>query len=159
MKTIKLFGVVLLTVLLSVSFSSCSKSDEETNEHNYVLANGEGVFYDTVNNTTEKVRVWINDYVIYNYAKREDEPFYSNGYVHEYLTKGLSFYNYLPYTMDNVYELIGAGVDENTDFSLFIPSKVQFVQYCKNHSHTYKYVSRVDSGDFIFFNRTRDINY
>ena len=29
MKTIRLFGVALLTVLLSVSFSSCSKSDDD----------------------------------------------------------------------------------------------------------------------------------
>ena len=29
MKTIRLFGVALLTVLLSVGFSSCSKSDDD----------------------------------------------------------------------------------------------------------------------------------
>ena len=33
MKTIRLFGIALLTVLLSVSFSSCSKSDGDDNGH------------------------------------------------------------------------------------------------------------------------------
>lgn len=29
MKTIRLFGIAFLTVLMSVSFSSCSKSDDD----------------------------------------------------------------------------------------------------------------------------------
>ena len=31
MKTIRLFGIALLTVLMSVAISSCSKSDDDNN--------------------------------------------------------------------------------------------------------------------------------
>ena len=44
MKTIRLFGIALLTVLLIVSFSSCSKSDDDSSDDN-TTASIEGTWY------------------------------------------------------------------------------------------------------------------
>ena len=45
MKTIRLFGITLLTVLMSVAISSCSKSDDDNNGGGDISASIEGTWY------------------------------------------------------------------------------------------------------------------
>ena len=45
MKTIRLFGIALLTVLMSVAISSCSKSDDDNNGGGGSSASIEGTWY------------------------------------------------------------------------------------------------------------------
>lgn len=45
MKTIRLFGVALLTVLMSVSFSACGDSDDDDNGGGSSSASIEGIWY------------------------------------------------------------------------------------------------------------------
>lgn len=64
MKTIRLFGVALMTVLLSVSLSSCSKSDDDNGS---TSASIEGTWYSTS-------QTW------YSWDKGKDAPDYSDSY-------------------------------------------------------------------------------
>lgn len=45
MKTLRLFGIALLTVLMSVAISSCSKSDDDNNGGGDISASIEGKWY------------------------------------------------------------------------------------------------------------------
>lgn len=157
MKVVRLLSVFLFVMVI---FAGCSKSEDETKTRNNVPANGEGVIYDTINNKTTKVRLWINDYVVLNYVTKGEEPFYSSGLDFNY--DGRFDYVYYPFTMDIIYQILEdttilTDVNKNTDFSKY-PSIASFIQYCESHRSLYKYVSYI-SGDFFFFNRTINSNY
>lgn len=99
MKTIRLFGVTLLTVLMSVAISSCSKSDDDNDGGGGSSASIEGTWYlksekwftdesrtkvssETTYGDYANERVWTfkksgNDLIL----TEEEFPDYTNGYT------------------------------------------------------------------------------
>jgi hypothetical protein len=67
MKTLRLFGIALLTVLMSVAFSSCSKSDDDNNGGGGSSASIEGTWYATS-------QTW------YDWDNEKNAPDYSDSY-------------------------------------------------------------------------------
>ena len=69
MKTIRLFGIALLTVLMSVAISSCSKSDDDNNGSGGSSASIEGTWelkrfiyyeWDYYNNSPDRSKGWAH---------------------------------------------------------------------------------------------------
>lgn len=67
MKTIRLFGIALLTVLMCVAISSCSKSDDDNNGGGGSSASIVGTWYTTSS-------IW------YRWDKEKNSPNYSDPY-------------------------------------------------------------------------------
>ena len=124
MKTLRLVGVALLTVLMSFGSSSCSKSDDDNgggdtsasiegiwykmSEYEYELKNGEPDF---------SKLVWSHDYSDSNsswtFAKTND------GYNVTTLENGVHEYSFVKvgnneYKVDNVDKVVILGVSSNT---------------------------------------------
>ena len=59
MKTIRLFGLIMLTALV---FSGCSKSDDDNSEQ--MRANAKGIYLDVSENKEIDVFLWINNDVM-----------------------------------------------------------------------------------------------
>ena len=69
MKTLRLFGIALLTVLMSVAISSCSKSDDDNNGSGGSSASIEGT--------------WIEKrYISYEWDYSKNSPDWSTGWAH-----------------------------------------------------------------------------
>ena len=68
MKIIRLFGVALLTVLMCVAISSCSKSDDDNNSGGGSSASIEGTWH-------SKSQIW------YKWDEEKNAPNYSNSYT------------------------------------------------------------------------------
>lgn len=99
MKTLRLVGIALLTVLLSVGFSSCSKSDDDNGNGGDTSASIEGIWYkmseieyELKNGEPDFSKiVWSHDYSGSNsswtFGKTNDGynvTTLGNGTVHEY---------------------------------------------------------------------------
>ena len=68
MKTLRFIGVALFTVLMSVGFSSCSKSDDDDNGGGDASASIEGTWFTTS-------QIW------YRWDKEKNSPNYSDPYT------------------------------------------------------------------------------
>ena len=149
MKTLRFIGIALLTVLMSVAISSCSKSDDDNNKE--VPANAKGVILSSFGNAYETY-AWINDYVVIGYSEKESVDINDRGFSRFNST-------YYPFTMSKVYELYNAYYGWGIDESNFNDYLSDFeIQYLKNHRNTYKYVT-LSGGNICLFNRLSSVNY
>lgn len=142
-------------MVMAVCLTSCGDDDKDE-PAKLSPANAKGVRLCVEDNgsvSKENVNLWVNEWsVITNSTESEIN-------LKDYMDKG---FNYYPLDMDVVYELIGEDygmeVDENTDFSDFIPSPAPLIKYIKNNKSKYRYIVRW-YGDYILFNRTSSVNY
>ena len=100
MKTLRFIGIALLTVLMSVAISSCSKSDDDNEE---VPANAQGVILSSFDEAYDTY-AWINDYVVIGFSEKESVDINDRGFRRPNST----YYPYYPFTMSKVYELYSA---------------------------------------------------
>lgn len=125
MKTLRLFGIALLTVLMSVGSSSCSKSDDD-NGGGDTSASIEGIWYkmsvfeyELKNGEPDFSKlVWSHDYSgsdhIWTFAKTNDGynvTSLGNGTVDEYSFVKVGNNEY---KMDNADKVVILGVSSNT---------------------------------------------
>ena len=69
MKTLRLFGIALLTVLMSVAISSCSKSDDDNNGGGGSSASIEGTWN-------------LKRFMLYEWDYSKNSPDWSTGWAH-----------------------------------------------------------------------------
>ena len=101
MKTLRLFGIALLTVLMSVAISSCSKSDDDNNGGGGSSASIEGTWiekrfiyyqWDYYNNSPDRSKGWahtLNEPETWIISKNGDnlkvkESYFEEGSLYEY---------------------------------------------------------------------------
>ena len=158
MKTIKLFSVTLLTLLISFVISSCSKSDEENNT---TPPNAVGVYvyyepsiYDSYHGTGGvKVYLWItNPYINWISEEKTDYSDYNMAI------------RYYSCSLNKVYELLGEVYNYDMAFmeKMEAEGKLQLdipeIEYCKSNWSKYDYIAR-DESDIYFFNRISKVEY
>ena len=146
MKTLRLFGIAFLTVLMSVGSSSCSKSDDDNgggetsasiegiwymmSEFEYELKNGEPDF---------SKLVWSHDYrgtnISWTFAKTNDGynvTMLENG-IHEYLLVKVGNNEYKMGTVDKVVILsVSSNTLELGTYENFYKSSSSYKAYIIN---------------------------
>lgn len=143
MKTIRLFGIIMLIALV---FSGCSKSDDENK--NVAPANAKGIWIDWDEKEYE-MYFWINEYVVQIFNEEESTD------LNQWRFQNISYYMF---TMDKLYEVMSedAGIEINeSNIRNHYPKSAD---YYKRKTSTYKYFTMV-RGEVYLFNRISNINY
>ena len=144
MKTIRLFGTIMIAVLL---LSGCSKNDnDETVDKS--PANAKGIIIRS--SETLDCYFWINEYVIQ----------VTGGEEYEDLSK-FRFDNipYYPFTMERLYSLLSDYYGYEINESNYDRYGVKTVDYMKRQMSIYKYISSYDGSAICLFNRISSVNY
>ena len=100
MKTIKFWGLLLLTALV---FYGCSKNDDDNSEN--MRANAKGIYIDDIENAEIDTYLWINNDVVKTISEKE------------YLNlndRNLLPCAYHPFTKETLYQI----VCENNDLTM-----------------------------------------
>lgn len=146
----------LLFIFTAISFTSCGDDKDEPAQLSPF--NAKGIYfvdYDKDYLEKEDVTLWINDYSIYTLDRY-------GALELDLSTETNQSIAYYPLSMDVVYEMIGedygVDVDENTDFSTFIPNPIKLINYIKSNKSKYRYIAK-RYGEIIIFNRTSNVNY
>ena len=145
MKTIRLYGVVLLIVFLNVGFSSCSKSDDDIV---MTPANAKGIkigFDDT-----NEYYLWINESVVHVFSEKETTDLSS------WYSQNIPYYRF---TMDNLYRACSVDRGLDIDEKNFSDHAPRDVDYFKRLLSSYKYFVWLGSSEVYLFNRISNENY
>ena len=145
MKTLRFIGIALLTVLMSVAISSCSKSDDDNNGGGGSSASIEGTWnlkrfiyyqWDYYNNSPDRSKGWahtLNEPETWIISKNGDnlkvkQSFFDSGSFHEY-----EFI--LTHVKDNEYKI----EDDRLIFSNITETSMQMDHYCDYYDDTSTY--------------------
>ncbi len=143
MKTIRLFGLIMLTALV---FSGCSKSDDENT--NVAPANAKGIWIN-LDGREGELYFWINEYVVQVFNEEESTD------LSQWRFQNVPYYKF---TMNKLYEVFSedAGFEINeSNLGDYFPKTAD---YYKKKTSTYKYFT-ITMGDVYLFNRISNVNY
>ena len=147
MKTIRLFGLIMLTALV---FSGCSKSDDDNSEK--MRANAQGIYLNGSENKEIDVFLWINNDVILAWS---DQKYYDlNDYIDPYA--------YHPLTKETLYqivcELYGITMEDIAQYKSYYKEDLPEIRMGERNLSKYKYIV-LSFRSIILFNRTSSVNY
>lgn len=143
MKTIRLFGTIMIAVLL---LSGCSKNDnDETVDKS--PANAKGIIIYT--SETVDCYLWINEYVVQATGGEEYED------LSRFIFDNIPYY---PFTMERLYSLLSGYYGYEINESNYDRYGVKTVDYMKSQMSNYKYIALYDY-DICLFNRISSVNY
>ena len=143
MKTIRLFGLIMLTALV---FSGCSKSDDD----NSVPPNTKGIWLDGAENKESDCFLWINNDVVLFSSNQE-----------EYLN--LNALNivplaYHPLTKETLYQILSEMWGIPSEYLAQHKEDWHMIGLAERNLSKYKYI--VNLGPYIIlFNRKSSVNY
>ena len=144
MKTIKFWGLLLLTALV---FYGCSKNDDDNSEN--MRANAKGIYIDDIENAEIDTYLWINNDVVKTISEKE------------YLNlndRNLFPCAYHPFTKETLYQI----VCENNNLTMeeLVKNKSRYpeIRMCERNLSKYKYIVNYYYY-IILFNRTSSENY
>ena len=144
MKTIRLFGLIMLTALV---FSGCSKSDDDNSEK--MRANAKGIYLDASENKEIDVFLWINNDVVLTGSDREE---YLN------LNDWIDPYAYHPLTKETLYQIVCERYDFPMEYLVQHKEDWPEIRMGERNLSKYKYIV-LDYNMIILFNRTSSVNY
>ena len=143
MKTIRLFGLIMLTALV---FSGCSKSDDDNSEK--MRANAKGIYLDASENKEIDVFLWINNDVMLTWS---DQEYYNLNYY-------IDPYAYHPLTKETLYQIVCERYHITMEELAYYKEDLPEIRMGERNLLKYKYIV-FDDLDIILFNRTSSVNY
>lgn len=144
MKTIKLFGLIMLTALV---FSGCSKSDDDNSEK--MRANAKGIYlYGPEVKEIDRF-LWINNDIVK--VAGDEEYLNLNG-------KYLDAVAYHPLTKETLYQIVCE--EYNLTMEYLVKDKEDWpeIRMGERNLSKYKYIVNYNH-EIILFNRTSSVNY
>ena len=141
MKTIRLFGLIMLTALV---FSGCSKSDDD----NSVPPNAKGIWLDGAENKESDCFLWINNDVMLAWS---DQEYYGLNYI-------IGPYAYHPLTKETLYQIVCERHHITMEELAYYKEDFPEIRMGERNLLKYKYIV-FDDLDIILFNRTSSVNY
>ena len=149
MKTIRLFGLIMLTALV---FSGCSKSDDDNSEK--MRANAKGIYLYGPENKEIDLFLWINNDVVLFLSDQE-----------EYLNLNdwnLDPYAYHPLTKETLYQIVCENyrltMEDLVKYKSLYKEDWPEIRIGERNLSKYKYIVGYGN-DIILFNRTSSVNY
>ena len=143
MKTIRLFGLIMLTALV---FSGCSKSDDDNSEQ--MRANAKGIYLNVSENKEIDVFLWINNDVMLTWS---DQEYYNLNYY-------IDPYAYHPLTKETLYQIVCERYDMTMEELAYYKEDFPEIRMGERNLLKYKYIV-LDYPYIILFNRTSSVNY
>ena len=143
MKTIRLFGLIMLTALV---FSGCSKSDDDNSEK--MRANAQGIYLNGSENKEIDVFLWINNDVMLTWS---DQEYYNLNYY-------IDPYAYHPLTKETLYQIVCERYDFPMEYLVQHKEDWPEIRMGERNLSKYKYIV-LDYNMIILFNRTSSVNY
>ena len=145
MKTIRLFGLIMLTALV---FSGCSKSDDDNSEKK-IRANAKGIYLDGSENKEIDLFLWINNDVMLTCSDQK----YLN--LNDYY---IDPYAYHPLTKETLYQIVCEIYDFPMEYLVQHKEDWPEIRMGERNLSKYKYIVNYDR-TIILFNRTSSVNY
>ena len=142
MKTIRLFGLIMLTALV---FSGCSKSDDD----NSVPPNAKGILLLGSENKEIDCFLWINNDVMLTCSDQK----YLN--LNDYY---IDPYAYHPLTKETLYQIVCERYDFPMEYLVQHKEDWPEIRMGERNLSKYKYIVNYDR-TIILFNRTSSVNY
>ena len=148
MKTIRLFGLIMLTALV---FSGCSKSDDDNSEK--MRANAKGIYlYGPEVKEIDRF-LWINNDIVK--VAGDEEYLNLNG-------KYLDAVAYHPLTKETLYQIVceeyGLTMEDLAQYKSYYKEDWPEIRMGERNLSKYKYIVNYYH-DIILFNRTSSVNY
>jgi hypothetical protein len=147
------FGLLLGLAVLAVIASSCGKNEDD----GFVPYNGRGYLYCYgYEDDSYETNVWMNNHVVKTYHVDEK--------VHINFVNNTDDYPYYELSTDRIEKMLSdgyyieeAGYDKTGNgWAKYL---ADFRRFVKSSLSKYRYVAQIDDYQFLFFNRTSDINY